>query len=189
MGSVANVLTLWMKHGLTSNIPSSSFSMDTETSVSTSLKRTRRNESLTLTQAAHEDHNLRDSYLDGECPSNCNDQVLATISVVTGNIKRNNVNAVDKACINDVFLGHSSYGFDGRRVRIAGITVKLLYLTASTEAVAPGIDTQGDGPSARIEVDMNGPAIGGHRIVKVVLQIPNVLCRCECDKSSIRCMT
>ena len=98
-------------------------------------------------------------YLYRKCPPDSNDKVLAIICVVKGNIKWNNVDAVDKRSIDNIFLWNSGNCLNGSWIRKASVSIKLLYLTASTAAVTPGTDTERGRASAWIEVDMDWPTI------------------------------
>ena len=81
-------------------------------------------------------------YLYRKCPPDSNDKVLAIIRVVKGNIKWNNVDAVDKRSIDNILLWNSGNGLNGCWIRVAGVSIKLLNLTASTAAVTPGTDAE-----------------------------------------------
>ena len=81
------------------------------------------------------------------------------------------MDAVYKRSIDDIFLRNSSDSLNGCWIRESCVSVKLLYLTASTAAVTPGTDAEGGGASAGIEVDMDWPAVGSHCIIEIVLQL------------------
>ena len=104
-------------------------------------------------------------YLYRKCPPDSNDKILAIIRVVKGNIKWNNVDTVDKRSIDNILFWNSGNCLNGCWIREASVSIKLLYLAASTAAVTPGADAERGGASARIEVDMDWPTIRCHSVI------------------------